>query len=341
MPSTAPSGETPPSAAPSLAVSKLSAWLCLPREDINFEWTAYLAPLVLCLLGTWAFVLLRKVKHGITAPTWMDPNQDWSERKFAWVSYGLALLPLLCLAMEAGLNQSRHTVNLLWAFPLAAMCLIVALYVLAKVFPQHFFLGIFAAMLCFGFGFAFFNVGLKCPEEDKDEDACFLVANDEAIWTSGFFLLLSYAQFFCTLIFVVAVAAKIFCHFEYFETVRNDRTGNYYTYEAIRGPGREFYLVSAVIFTIFIASTGFFSLSSLFDETDDGERACLSGFGLGAIIMAGCCTIMAAGLVLVGTYLLLNQENDQNMQHAMDEVSEEGDIDMTELEKETETTTAA
>lgn len=218
VPSTAPSANGTSSS--NTTVDRLAAYRCLPRDELGFEWTAFLPPLVITLQLAWIFYLMsgRLTRKNVDADSTthlQPPRTKQQANRIMIVSYLLTFLHIVITLLEVIMNQSRHTVHAVWVVPFAYLCIALSMVIFVKLFwvGRHFFIGIFLSYLPVSVGSFFLKWGIQCPDEQVHEDNCYVLYNDEVIWVTGLAVTLLSILTIGVYTLVISLACKCFCHY--------------------------------------------------------------------------------------------------------------------------------
>lgn len=315
VPSTVPSNGPPAYSA--ITTDRLAMYRCLPRDELSFEWTAFLPPIVITLQIVWIIHLVKGNTSGedeeqtdIEESRQSMTAKQQINRKLI-MSYVLTLLHIVITLVEVALNQSRHTINAVWAIPFSWLCIAISIAVFVKLFwiDRHFFIGLFSSYIPVSIGSALFGWGLECQEDEIHEDNCYMLYNDEVIWVTALWVTLVSLVTLGAYTLVAAILCKWFCSYR---TVYETPWVRYIERVEIGWKGyiKFFYLMLIwVLIAVFLGTLSFTS-----DNGPEGSRTCLSPYGFGAIVIAGASGFLSVIVSMHATYakLLFHSTGDPN-----------------------------
>lgn len=269
------------------STDNLGAYRCLPRDEMNFEWTAFLPPIVFALQLTWIVYLLRSHnKNNGDVEEHLPASRTTTRHinRTLIISYLLTLLHVSITLFEVAVNQSRHTLHAIWAIPFSWFCIALSIAIFVKLFwvDRHFFIGLFTSYIPVSAGSIMLGWGIECNEAEVHEDNCYVLYNDEVIWVTALGVTLVSLLTLGVWTLAAAILCKWFCGYR---TVYETPWVRYIERVDIGWKGyiKLFYLMLVwVLMGVFLGTLSFTA-----DDGPEGNRPCLSPYGLSAIVVAG------------------------------------------------------
>jgi len=304
-----------PSAVP-VVMGAAGKYQCWPRDEVEFEWTAF-APAPVCFIMLAWLLYLRIYCIPQQQQNIADKSSGGPPAFIGIVSGVIFLLPLLFTWMEVALNQSKYGIQSFWVVPVMVLCLAAMGMSLARL-PMC--LATTSACLFGAGGVAASFICTSCREREVDPEYCNTTLNDEVIWFTGLTCMVLLLLIMCTIYVVCACLCHGFC------------STKYVTYEGgpvhTDPPSDEMINCGALIMVmvyLVLVTVSIVTLTKSLRKIEDDPTAppsCISVYGLVATLIAGICGIIGMVQAFITIRLFFPGDSDEeDIQDQEDEYS--------------------